>query len=198
MATAWTLQRLAPPTERAVSLEQAKLNLRFTSAAMPLDSEIISAIDAATEQWEQDTDSPAIAAQYMQARCSFPASGAPIVLSKRPIQSVDFIQYDTGDDVQTQVTLPESEYSVDLGRREIYRKTADSWPQSAFHNEAVQITYTAGYKDATTVPRYVQRAIMLQVHRWIIDPGMEFSEQARFEYAYESLVTKHLATFHSS
>ena len=195
MATAWTLQRLTAPAERAVSLEQAKLNLRFTSAAMPLDSEILSAIDAATEQWEQDTDSPAIAAQYMQARYSFPASGSPIVLSKRPIQSVELIEYDTGDEV---VTLDPTAYSIDLGRREIYRKTTDSWPQSAFHNEAVQITYTAGYQDASTVPRYVQRAIMLQVHRWIIDPGMEFSEQARFEYAYESLVAKHLATFHAS
>ena len=195
MATAWTLQRLTAPAERAVSLEQAKLNLRFTSAAMPLDSEILSAIDAATEQWEQDTDSPAIAAQYMQARYGFPPRGEPIRLSKRPIQSVDLIEYDTGEEV---VTLDTAEYAIDLGRREIYRKSTDAWPQSTFHNEAVKITYTAGYQDAATIPRYVQRAIMLQVHRWIIDPGMEFSEQARFEYAYESLVTKHLATFHAS
>lgn len=193
MATLWTVDRTVAPADRPVTLEQVKLNLRLTSGASPLDSELLQAIDAATEQWEQDTDCPAIVSTFVQARFGFPAFG-PIQLSKRPIQEVVSITYDDPD--YAEQTL--GSWALDKGRRQVYLTGGTTYPATATHNEAVKITYTAGYSSAATIPRYIQRAIMLQVGKWFDDPAMEFSESHSHDEAYERLVRKHLATFHAS
>ena len=196
MSTPWTVQRTIPPSDRPVTLDQVKLNLRVASVPMPLDAEILNAIDAATEQWEQDTDNPAIAATFMHAAFAFPVNQSAIQLSKRPVQSITEIAYTDQDG--TPMVLDPSVYALDQGRRQVYLQFEQVWPLVAPSNEAVRISYVAGYQSQQTVPRYVQRAIMLQVHKWFIDPGMEFSETNSHDMAYERLVMKHLATFHAA
>ena len=196
MSTPWTVRRTIPPVDRPVTLDQVKLNLRLASLPMPLDAEILNAIDAATEQWEQDTDNPAIAATFLHAAFAFPVGPSAVQLSKRPVQSITEIAYTDQDG--SPMVLDPSIYSLDQGRRQVYLQFEQAWPIAAVSNEAVQISYVAGYQSQSTVPRYVQRAIMLQVHKWFIDPGMEFTENSSHDIAYERLVMKHLATFHAA
>lgn len=189
MAGDWTVDRTVPPTDRPVTLEQAKLSLRLSPTDSPLDPEILDLIDAATSRWEQDTDMPAIAQTFVQSRYCFPAE---INLTKRPVQSIESISYTDVDGVDQ--TIDGAEYGLRKGDQLVYSKSDDGWPAVKPSPEAVRITYVAGYTSAATVPRDLKRAVILAVGAlFYIDAGGE-----QYDAAYQALVQQSLHAFHAS
>ena len=186
-----TLRRLTGPQQRPVSLSQAKQTCRLSQSDTTHDADLTDAIDAATEQVEQDTDRCCINQTFAMDMNVFPAG--PIVFGQKPIDSITSIEYlDT--DGETQLVDPET-YALDQGRRQAYLVGGSSWPSAFAQQNAITVTYVCGYGETSSeVPRLIQRAILLQVGKWFYDPAMEGSNNTNWDSAYDRIITRILRT----
>lgn len=192
MNKTWTLQRTVGPTAVAVSLEEAKAALRISQAATFSDDDLTQAIQAATEQFEQDTDRAVITQTYEHRDFLFPSGSSPILLSVKPVQAVSTLTYLDSDD--NEVTLDAAAYDLDRARRQIF-PVGSEWPATNHTHRGVVVTFTAGYGATEgSVPRLVKRAILLQVGKWFGDPMMETSDAYNSDAAYERIITKEMRT----
>lgn len=191
--TPWTLTRTVGPSQRIVSVAEAKTNMRLPQADTTHDQAIADQIDAATEQLEQDIDRVLITQTFVLSLNAFPCKSAPIAISNKPVQSITSIMYE--DSNGTTQELDVGNYALDLGRRQIYLPAGQSWPATVSVQNAVRVTYVAGYGDSSgDVPRLTRQAVLLQVGRWFIDPMMESSESYTTDAAYERIVQKLIRT----
>lgn len=187
----WTLTRETGPTSRAVTVDQLKSNLNISSENDVHDVKLGDAIDAATEQFEADTDRICLAQTFVLHLDEFTSS--PIDLMKSPTQSITEIGYvdDDGDD---QVVDP-SVYQLDSGRNQVYLARNQAWPAMTKHQNAVSVTFIAGVDTASQVPREYKQAIILQASAWWVDPAMENpAANANWLNAYERLIRRLIQT----
>lgn len=191
--TPWTLTRSTGPSHRVVSVAEAKTNLRLPQTDTTHDQGIADAIDAATEQLEQDTDRVFVTQTFLLELNAFPRRRQPIAISNKPVQSINAITYIDEEGIEQ--TLADTSYALDLGRRQIYLPVNQTWPTAATVQNAVRVSYEAGYgDDSGDVPRMVRQAVLLQVGYWFIDPMMEMSESYTTNAAYERIVQKLIRT----
>jgi uncharacterized phiE125 gp8 family phage protein len=88
-----------------------------------------------------------------------------------PISSVTNIKYYTDESPQVLTTLDASVYRLDTSYGRVYRDTGESWPSFAWRNDAVQITFVAGFEPtddspmdyAGNVPEPIKTGIKMQV-----------------------------------
>lgn len=97
-----------------------------------------------------------------------------ITLPKPPLQQVSSIQY--FDTTGTLQTLPTSSFVVDASQKpgRIVLRPGCTWPATDGSAGCVQISFSAGYGDATTVPSILKQAILLLAGDWY-----EFRENAQ-------------------
>ena len=170
-------------------MEEAKQTCRLSQSDTTHDNDLTDAIDAATEQVEQDTDRAIITQTFVLTSDGFP--NGSIELAQKPIQSVESITYDDPEGVAQ--TIDPSEYALNLGNRQVYRTDSTSWPTTSQLQESARVEYKAGYGDSqSNVPRLIKRAVLLQVARWFFDPAMESSENQ--DVAYERIIRRILRT----
>lgn len=159
-----TTKRTTPPATAPVSVAEAKAHLRVDSADE--DSLIGSLIDAATSHFDgQGVLGRAIITQsWAQWVGQSPGWVRLTIGTFQSLTSVEY--YDTDNAFQT-ATLTDFEIRLD-GDFVIIKPKADHvWPPAYTRQDAIKITYVAGYGDAATdVPKSIRQAILLTVGHW--------------------------------
>lgn len=130
---------------------------------------------------------------------SFPSDGGPLVIAKRPIQSVESINYIDSDG--TDSLLDPSSYVLDKARRMVWRTGADSWPSTSSDYGGVVMEFKAGFGDTSDyVGRLHRQAMLLQVGKWFEDPTMDqqmSGGSGNIDMAYEAIIARILDPFYS-
>lgn len=155
----YTVQVSVPPAIEPVSLDEMKLHLRVDHDEE--DSLIAALITAAREQAEAFTNRAFIEQTLVMKLDTFP----DVIKLPRPrLISLTSIAYLDGSGVSQ--TLSSSLYRVGSNHEpaRITEAYGQSWPTSYDVEDAVTVTYKAGYGTATTsVPGSIKAAIKLIV-----------------------------------
>ena len=160
MGTNYALTVTTEPTIEPVTLEEAKRQCRVTHDAE--DSLIEGYITTARQVAERYTNRAFITTTFAYRRDSFPVE---FRLPRAPLASVTTIEYvDTAGDTQE---LSSEVYSLDKYQEpgRISEAHGQQWPTARGINNAVIVTYVAGYgATAATVPQGFKDAIMILVN----------------------------------
>lgn len=188
MLTTTSLSRTTGPSVEPVSRAEAKKQLELANADTTHDDAIDDYIIAAREQVEHDTGYSCCTQTFTLSMTEWPTKPAVIRLPVRPIQSVSGITYYDSDN--SQQTLATSVYGLDAPRRLIHLKYDQEWPSVTVQHNGIVVTFTAGFgASASTVPRLLRQAILLQVAKWFQHRGDE-SHMPAHDTAYERIITK--------
>jgi uncharacterized phiE125 gp8 family phage protein len=158
------LELVTPPTEKPVSLVEAKAHLRVEHSEE--DTLITSCIAAATARIDGRNGwlRRALISQTWKLYLPWFPVARCIALPMPPLQSVTSIKYQDGSDVEQ--TFSSGSYQVVKTEDEgyIYLKTGESWPGATFERpDAVKIEFVAGYGAAAAVPENIKQAILIEV-----------------------------------
>ena len=176
-----------------MSLEEAKQTLRLSQTDSTHNVDLLTKIDSATEQVEQDTDRVLIYQTFELTRDTFPSNNGLIVFHQKPIASITSIKYIDTEGVEQ--TIDPSNYKLNEGSREVYPVNGYTWPTVSSEPYAVIIEYIAGYGlTRQEVPDLIRSAVLLQVGKWFTDPVMEWNDSSNFDGAYERIIQKILRT----
>ena len=147
------LSRTVEPTTEPVTLAETKAHLGVT---IPDDDARIQALIKAAREWVESTTGQALISQTWVVKLgAFPA-GDILKLPKPPIQSITSVAYlDSDGDSQTF-----TDYTLDSIGERIFLNYGEDWPTTQGIENAITITYIAGYSD---VPESIKQAIKLQV-----------------------------------
>lgn len=158
---------ITPPSSEPVSLAEARTHLRIIPFGSPLehpdDSFISNSIGVAREFCEQYLER-SLAAQTIQLVTD--NFNSTIYLPNAPIQHIDSITYVDVDGI-TQ-TLATSVYELDSFDNKIRLKYGQEWPAVRSQEDAVSVTYVAGYTngaspDTHPIPAPIKAAMLLIV-----------------------------------
>ncbi|MFG1417021.1 head-tail connector protein [Xanthobacter sp. V0B-10] len=158
--------RVTAPPEAPVSLAQAKAHLRVDHDDD--DLYIAALIDAAAahlDGWSGILGRALVTQAWRQDYCGFPAGGK-LRLPLAPVLSVESIAYrDAAEAVQV---LDADAYSGVLadGLGPYVRLAHRSWPATERREDAVSVTFTAGYGGPADVPAAIRHAMLLLVGHW--------------------------------
>lgn len=159
------LRLVTAPTAEPVPLYAAKEHLRLGSDA-PDDRLVADMVRAAREVVEAHTGR-ALMPQTWQARLpSFPALGGPIRLPRAPMVAVTELRIVTPDGTEAVVAADQYQVAAPSGPLaapgQVLPAAGLSWPETQQGAlAAVQVTYTAGYANASDVPAPLKSAMML-------------------------------------
>lgn len=177
----YSLRLLTAPTSEPVLLQEAKDWMRVSDSAQ--DAVVTSLIVAARWEVEKYTRRSLIATQWKMQQDAFPPinlaninlerfsmyatenNGGEIAFPRSPLISVDSVQYLDGNG-STQTMVNGTDYMVDLNpdHARIYLPFARIWPVVYPQQNAVSLTFTAGYgATAAAVPEGLKTVIKLYV-----------------------------------
>ena len=144
---------ITPPTVEPITLDEARQHLRIEPFGSPLehpdDTYVQALIKVAREFCEQYLERSLATQTIELVTDSF---YAPIYLPNSPIQSVDSITYI--DENGTVQTLATSVYELDSYEAKVRLKYGQQYPVSRVQEDAVTVTYTAGYTNGTSPDTY--------------------------------------------
>jgi uncharacterized phiE125 gp8 family phage protein len=182
------LLRTAGPSSEPVTVADAKKQLEIASSDTSHDDHLTNAINAAREQFEQDTDYVPISQTFEVILDEFPRNRCPIALPVRPVTSLTSVAYMDGASSETLAT---SVADLDRRKRNLVLKYDQDWPSVERQNDCVVITLVAGYSAVSTVPRLIRQAILLQVAKWFEDRDMMTpATHEQFDVAYERIIRR--------
>jgi len=159
-----TTKRTAAPLVDPVTLAEAKAHLRVDHDDE--DAGISAMIGAAVSHF--DGDGVLGRAMITQSWSQW-VSQSPgwVRLNVGPFQSLTAVEYyDAGNEIQT---APLTDFEVRLDGDFVCLKPKKDfvWPPAYIRNDAIKITYVAGYGDtAADVPASVRHAILLTIAHW--------------------------------
>jgi uncharacterized phiE125 gp8 family phage protein len=163
--------RIVPPAQLPVSLLELKAQIRYD--ASDEDALLQGYLQAAVDTAEEYTGLALLTQTWQQ---SLPAFADPMFLHRRPLIAVGSplvavtVQYLDGDEALQ--TLSDTGYRVTgIGGDHVLAAVrlgyGQSWPITRQHDEAVRITYTAGYGSSPTdVPQVIRHAILMLAATW--------------------------------
>lgn len=170
-----------------LTVAQAKSHLRVDISA---DDTLIGTLITAAREWvEQYCQQSFVQHTY---RADLPGFWDVMQLPLGPVQSITSIKYyDTASPNALQ-TLSTNVYA--LNHDTVTRNDGQSWESVAYRNDAVQITYTTGWKDTSSpqgtgasVPWAVKQAMLLLIgdsyenREWqVLYPGQLHENRAMF------------------
>lgn len=173
------LTRTVAPATDPVTLDEAKGHLGVTITDD--DSRITSLIKAATEWAESFTWRSLVTQTWTAKLDDFPLQDF-IELPKAPIQSITSVAYVDGDgDTQTF-----TDFTLDASGERILLNYGEDWPDTRDIENAVTITFVAGYGAAAAVPESLKASILLYVEALYDRPDVPYA--AALAAARESLV----------
>lgn len=176
---------LTPPTIEPITLQQARNQCNLSPSDTAHDDKLTLLIQAAREQWENDTDT---AVMQQTLTMTLPYFSLEIHLQKRPVQSVvSIVYYDTLDVLSTVDT---NIYSLDAPNRIIRENYLKDWPMTLDRWDAVKVTYIAGYASTSEVPAVAKQAMLLLVAHYFENADMIMSESMMTVSTYEQLVRR--------
>lgn len=159
----FSLNRTTDASVEPVSVSEFKSHARIDISDE--DTLLGTYIKAARYQFEEETGSSLITQTWVMYLDCFPTGD--ILLPRGPLQSISSIKYiDTDGDEQTWAS---TKYIVDTTSRvpRIMPAYGESYPSTRSQNNAVYITFNAGYGDASTdVPADIVLAIKTLTAHW--------------------------------
>lgn len=189
------LRQTAPPAAEPLTLDEAKAHLRITHTGE--DSLVTAMLAAARIHLEGHGGRQGILGRSLITRTyaltldEFPPSRR-LDLPQPPLQSVASIVYRDAADVER--TLSASLYDVvtdDLtGYVQLHRN--QSWPATADRDDAVIVTFTAGYGAASSdVPEPIRHAIRLHLSHLYMQRGDDTGGAKPLPGAYDVLIANY-------
>lgn len=174
------------PSVEPLSLNEAKKQVNFPSDDSTHDAEFASIIEAARQQWENDTGEHLVQQTWelkLPYLCEF-------CFPHRPVTSITSIQYyDSGNTTQT---LSTDVYELDLSRSAVRLKYLEDWPTTSDRWDASTVTYVLGSHSASsTVPAVAKRAMLLLVG-YYFDANRGENDRPNDLAAYERLVARYM------
>jgi len=164
--------RTVAPTALPVSLSEFKAHERILSDEE--DAYLAGLLRVATEYAEQYTGLSLITSTWTQTFSAFaetnPTRNAPLILRRRPLQAVLSVEYLA--DTTTSATLDPTSYRVlrigsDMTPGAIALVYGGSWPTTFTDDEAITVTYRAGFgDDHNAVPEMIRHAIQMAAGTW--------------------------------
>lgn len=174
------------PTEEPVTLREARQWLELGDSS-DHDDKLLGMIQSAREQVEHDTGLAVMTQTWVQRLdrppdntrwqqndrillddllFNIPGGGINrwIELQRRPVQSLTSITYiDVGG---TSQTMSSSEYELDVNRVQpvVWLAYNESWPPTRGIQNALTLTYVAGYTSREDVPWSLKQALLLLVY----------------------------------
>lgn len=153
-------QQTVAPTVEPVTLAEIKKQLALPAEDGFWDTFLEAAITQAREQFEYDTGIVCCTSTWVEKLDEWPCENY-ITLQRRPVASVSSITYLDTDG--TSQTWSSSNYTLDSNRTipTIFLTYGASFPALRTIQNAVTITYVAGYGTASSVPKLAKQAVML-------------------------------------
>lgn len=174
--------RTVEPAMEPLTISEAKAHLRVTGSDD--DTYIESLIVTAREELERQARIALINQTWVAKLDEWPLCRY-IELRPAPLSSVTSITY--LDETGTSQTLASSEYEVDTGRMPgvVHLAYNATWPTTRITQNAITITYVAGYgEDADNVPRRAKHAMLLWIESHFCGRGMEGGSR----FAWDTLI----------
>lgn len=158
-----TLVRVTAPVASPVSLADAKAHLRVDGSAE--DAYIQSLIDAAVSM--VDGDGLLGRAMVTQTWAKWVSQNPGVVrLSMGPFIALTDVSYYDTDNVLQAATLTDFDVRVDGDFVNVRPKKDKVWPGAYIRDDAIKLTFTAGFGAASDVPVDIIHAIKLMVAHW--------------------------------
>lgn len=179
------LTQTEPAAVLPVTLVELKAHLRIDHADE--DTLLETYLAAAARVAEDRLRRTLITTEWRMAVERFPRDGM-LRLARPPITSIDAVEfYDTEE---TLTTLDAEDYSADLAGARLRRPLGVLWPATAPRDDAVAISYTAGYGDAPEdVPAHYRLAILyLAAHYYSNREPVSIGQLAPLPLAIEALL----------
>lgn len=153
-----TLKLITAPTTEAITLAEAKLQLRVDHNDE--DALITGLISSVRELAEQITGRSIMPATWEVVLDAFPDGdielAMPTVLSVTSVKYIDFL-------TNVEVTLASNQYALDKDSEPGWLLPAQgiTWPRTADVANAVRVRYLSGYADAATVPKSIKTWMLI-------------------------------------
>lgn len=150
------------PTALAVTLQQARLQLRLDDDFVADDGRIGRLLRSAQREAEFDLDRVLMPQTW---ESTYPCFRCGLVLGTSPVNAVEWVKY--VDASGAEVTLPNTEYVLDTTAqrsRAVVRPAPNvSWPIPRNQFDAVRVRFTAGYPTVAQIPANIIEWILLHV-----------------------------------
>ncbi len=186
-ATPWrfAVQVTTPPAALPVPLSLARAQCNIEPNNTIDDEQLTFYLNAACEDFQRWTGCCLVTQTLTMTSDDFPYPFLELYIPNFPIQSITSLTYlDSGGNV---TTVPTSVYSLDNAMRQpkLYLKWAQFWPPQRPIQNAIRLTFVAGYgtlaDSPQTIPYAAQRAILLLTehyysHRAAYSDGIDVSE----------------------
>lgn len=150
---------VTPPGAEPLTRDEAKLHLRVDTATE--DTLIDGLIAAARQYAEQQTQRSLITQVWRYTLDAFPRGC--IAMVKGPVSAIGSITY--VDVAGVTQTMPTSDYAIDMTGTltRITPKFGKVWPVTLPEIGSVAVNFTAGYGDATAVPKGIKQWMLLRI-----------------------------------
>jgi uncharacterized phiE125 gp8 family phage protein len=156
--------RTVAPVEPLLTLAEVKAHLRVDYADE--DALIASLIEAATAHLDGYGGILGRALISQTWTVEYPTFGERLDVPLGPLQSATVQYYDSTNALQTLATSVYAVLSDGLGPY-VSLKYNQQWPQTYTRDDAVKITWVAGYgASAASVPAALRTALMLLIGHW--------------------------------
>ena len=159
-----SLKRTSAPAVEPVSVAEARAHLRVDSTA---EDALIAGLISAAREWVEQSTRRSLITQTWRLRLEELDDDECIELPRPPLQSVSsFVYVDSAGNSQTWAS---SNYlvSTDCEPGELSVVFGEVWPPIREQEDAVTITYVAGYgATGASVPAPLKTAILLLVGHW--------------------------------
>lgn len=155
------LTRTGAPNETPVSLADVKAHLRV--GHNDDDSVLLDLIDAATASVEEMCGRALVTQTWVYSFCD---PGRVVSLPKLPVQTVTAITYYDRDGVVQSADVNDFYLFKSDDFANLEPKSGSAWPQTYDRDDAITVTFVAGYGSASDVPAPIRTAITMLVGHW--------------------------------
>lgn len=164
---AYGLVVTSQPAVEPLSLEETRRHLELHESQTSDDTLIQGLIQAAREHVEQETHRALISQTCRLTLPGFPCGREPLWIPRPPFASLTSITYYDTDNAQQTLTTTGYGVSTDHEPGFVQPPYDAWWPSTICREDAVKVTFVAGYgASGSSVPRALRQAMLLIVGRW--------------------------------
>lgn len=162
-----------PPTDFAISIADARAQVRLPASDLSNDTILLGLIRSATTFVQDQTYRQFLRATYEFRYDQFPPGTNVLWVPRPPLVSVTSITYlDSFGAVQT---MPPSDYLVATdclpGRVSLKALGTTVWPTVLRQGRPITITAVCGYATASDVPDDIKQVLLFLVNEWFDHPS---------------------------
>jgi len=159
-----TTKRTTPPASEPISLSEVKAHVRVDSTD---DDTLLTGLIAAAVA-HLDGQGVLGRAMITQSWSQWVSQSPGVVrLTVGPFQSLTSVEYYDVDNALQTGTLTDFEIRLDGDFVLVKPKEDHVWPHAYIRQDAIKITYVAGFGDAAAdVPQSVRQAMLLMIGHW--------------------------------